>query len=280
MLRIGDLARLGGVSVRMLRHYHEIGLLAPDRVDEVTGYRLYDGDQLIALRRIVALRELGLSLSETSQIVNDQLSSEEVRQLLLDRRRAAAAEMSAARAMVDRIDAHLEGQTSLPTKADSMIEVELKPVESRLVAQLSAVAESWAPTDIGPVIQPLYPELTARMSEASVEITGPSTAWYEDTAEGRVLVHATLTISQRPTAEPAALGFEVTELPALPLVASTIHRGTMDDADTTYEALLEWAEQNGYRPLGYSREIDIECPPDRAWIVELQLPVEPTKDAE
>lgn len=284
LLRIGDLARLGGVSVRMLRHYHEIGLLTPDVVDETTGYRFYNGEQLETLRRIVGLKDLGLSLAETRQIVQGQATEREIRQILLARRAAAEVELRTARATVEHIDAHLaalaeaddEPETRTPTKKDEgdVIEVEIKPVEPRLVAQLSAVAESWAPTDIGPVIQPLYPELIARMGEAEVEITGPSTAWYEDTPEGRVLVHATLTIGEAPKAPAEALGFEVTELPAMAKVASTVHRGTMDNADTTYEALLEWIEQHGYRPLGYSREIDIECRPDRTWITELQIPIE------
>ena len=41
MLRIGDFARLGGVTVRALRHYEAEGLLAPAQVDEATGYRSY-----------------------------------------------------------------------------------------------------------------------------------------------------------------------------------------------------------------------------------------------
>ena len=119
-----------------------------------------------------------------------------------------------------------------PTTAHPL-EVELKSVAARLVAQLTAVAESWAPDHIGPVIQPLYPELIARMERAGVDIAGPSTAWYEDTEAGRVLVHATLTIAERPNAHPASLGFEVVELPAMAEVASTIHRGTMDNCDQT-----------------------------------------------
>jgi effector-binding domain-containing protein len=91
-----------------------------------------------------------------------------------------------------------------------------------------------------------------------------------------VAVHATLTVADRPDIDPSAYGFEVIELPALNQVASTIHRGTMDNCDTTYQALLEWIERNGYRPLGYSREIDIECGPDRQWITELQIPIEPS----
>ena len=61
MLSIGDFARLGQVSPRMLRHYDEIGLLSPDRVDPATGYRYYAAHQLARLHRLVALRDLGLT---------------------------------------------------------------------------------------------------------------------------------------------------------------------------------------------------------------------------
>ncbi len=65
MFSIGDFARHGRVSVRMLRHYDAIGLLRPDRVDAVTGYRYYEGGQLARLNRIVALKDLGFTPSNT-----------------------------------------------------------------------------------------------------------------------------------------------------------------------------------------------------------------------
>ena len=117
------------------------------------------------------------------------------------------------------------------------------------------------------------------MDAAGVEISGPSTAWYEDTSEGRILVHATLTIAEAPIPSSETLGFEITELPALDLVASTIHRGSMDNGDTTYEALLEWIEKHSYVPVGYGREIDIECGPGDNWIVELQVPIKAVEQA-
>ena len=46
MLKIGDFSRLARISVRMLRHYDEIGLLAPSETDCFTGYRYYDESQL------------------------------------------------------------------------------------------------------------------------------------------------------------------------------------------------------------------------------------------
>ena len=46
MFSIGEFARHGRVSVRMLRHYHAIGVLVPTMVDPLSGYRFYQAGQL------------------------------------------------------------------------------------------------------------------------------------------------------------------------------------------------------------------------------------------
>ena len=57
MLKIGDFSKLSRVSIRMLRHYDEIGLLVPASTDPFTGYRYYSESQLPTAGRIAALRE-------------------------------------------------------------------------------------------------------------------------------------------------------------------------------------------------------------------------------
>lgn len=263
----------------MLRHYHEIELLVPDQIDQVTGYRFYRSDQLETLHKIVALKDLGLLLAETLRIVHGRLADDEVREILLNRRATALAEAVAAQTTVFQIDVHLEELKKSPRtprkpKGTKMLKVDIKAVEARLVAQLSAEAESWAPSHIGPAIQPLYQQLTANLKAAKVDITGPSTAWYEDTPEGKVVVNATLTIAERPTAGHGDLGFRVTELPALKQVASAVHVGSMQDCGATYEHLLGWIEDHGFKPLGYGREVDIECDPSGPQATELQIAIE------
>ena len=61
-LAIGDFARATHVSVRMLRHYHRIGLLIPAVVDRHTGYRRYRPDQIPAAQVIRRFRELDMPL--------------------------------------------------------------------------------------------------------------------------------------------------------------------------------------------------------------------------
>ena len=82
MFTIGEFARLGGVSVRTLRHYDEIGLLRPATVDPDTGYRGYSADQLGRLNRIIALKELGLSLTQARRLL-DGITLEELRGMLI-----------------------------------------------------------------------------------------------------------------------------------------------------------------------------------------------------
>lgn len=66
-MRIGELARRTGVSVRMLRYYEEEGFLAPGRAS--SGYRIYsETDELIVVR-INVLRAAGLTLNVIEKIL-------------------------------------------------------------------------------------------------------------------------------------------------------------------------------------------------------------------
>ncbi len=70
-MRSNDIARLAGVSVRTLRHYHQIGLLSePPRT--ANGYRSYNVSHLIRLRRIGQLANLGMRLSEIPAVIDNQ----------------------------------------------------------------------------------------------------------------------------------------------------------------------------------------------------------------
>ena len=69
MLKIGEFSKLSRISVRMLRHYDEIGLLKPAQVDRFTDYRYYREDQLPTAGRIAALRDMGFSLADIVRIL-------------------------------------------------------------------------------------------------------------------------------------------------------------------------------------------------------------------
>lgn len=83
MLKIGDFSKLSRISIRMLRHYDEIGLLVPEEIDNFTNYRFYSEKQLPLACRITALKEMGFSLASASEILKCYDSSQELERYLL-----------------------------------------------------------------------------------------------------------------------------------------------------------------------------------------------------
>ena len=66
MFKIGEFSKLSRISIRMLRHYDEIGLLVPEHIDPWTGYRQYAAAQLLTASRITASSERRKSCTSPS----------------------------------------------------------------------------------------------------------------------------------------------------------------------------------------------------------------------
>ncbi len=82
MYSIGEYARIAQVSKRLLRYYDEIGLFQPVKIDSESGHRYYSASQLPELNRILALKDLGLSLNQIQRFVRDDISPTEIQGML------------------------------------------------------------------------------------------------------------------------------------------------------------------------------------------------------
>ena len=131
MLKIGEFSKLSRVSVRMLRHYDEVGLLAPSEVDPMTGYRYYSERQLITAGRIAALRALGFGLSDTRELLR-----------LYDDRAALDARLAAQRTRLEALAADTAqklrlldtARERLRKEADMNYNVTIKTLPARYAA--------------------------------------------------------------------------------------------------------------------------------------------------
>src|SRR5574340_1467282 len=86
MFPIGKFSKISRLSVKTLRYYDQIGLLKPARVDPATGYRYYELGQLARLNRILALKDLGLTLEQTAVMLDRGLTAEQLRAMLRRKR--------------------------------------------------------------------------------------------------------------------------------------------------------------------------------------------------
>src|SRR6266705_2800473 len=253
MFSIGEFARHGRVSVRMLRHYDAIGLIRPACVDVATGYRCYEASQLDDLNRVIALKDLGFTLQQVQAILEEKVSAAELRGMLRLRRAEIQASIEAETTRLARVEARLltiEDGARVP----------------------AGVAAGYEPEAITPVIQPLYHDLWCRLASADISATGPAVAYYEDTPQGGILVHAAV-----PVAAASLQGVSIVDLPEVDSAAAIIHHGSMDDVLPTGQALARWIDANGYRSAGYSREVTLNwCPDPEQWVTELQQPIDKT----
>jgi DNA-binding transcriptional MerR regulator len=149
MVSIGEFARLGRVSVRTLRHYDEIGLLRPAKVDPDTGYRGYGAGQLGRLNRILAMKDLGLSLAQIRRLLGG-ITLEELQGMLMLRRAQLETELQAQKNKLLGVEARLRFiATEGAMPAD---DITVKKIPAMGVVAISALAPDWENEHIVPAV--------------------------------------------------------------------------------------------------------------------------------
>ncbi|HEV8207705.1 MAG TPA: MerR family transcriptional regulator [Acidimicrobiia bacterium] len=270
MFGIGAFARVAQVSVRTLHHYDDIGLLPPAQVDPQTGYRWYRADQLQRLNRILALRDLGLPLTEVRKVVDDEVSVDELRGMLRLRQAEARDHMTAEAERLSRVEARLRQIETEGRVGD--YDVVVKPVEAQHVALVDTTATSFGNATLGPIFGRLFGELYGELDRVGVAPAGPVIALYEESEVAAAPIKVMAGVPIEETDDVTSDRIEVADVPAIPRAATTIHRGSMAHVEEAYQALLRWAEETGEQIDGFSREIYLECVGDpETWVTELQF---------
>jgi DNA-binding transcriptional MerR regulator len=285
MFRVGDFSRLSRVSVKMLRHYDEIGLLKPAWVDPLTDYRYYSADQLPRLNRILALKDLGFTLEQVAGLLQEDVGPERIRSMLTAKRAEIEAELHRQAARLAAVEARLR---LIEARADSPYEVVLRQVGSQLAACLRKVL----PT--ADDMEQIFDDVETYVAGHGARAASPPLAIYYDPEyrEQEVDVEIAIPVT-RPLPEHGPL--RTRELPAVALMACVVHVGDYATLGQASNALYLWVEANGYRAAGPNREVylrfgvgsslgDVALPPiylapdARSFVTELQLPVERDND--
>lgn len=107
-LAIGDFSRMTLLSVKALRHYHDVGLLVPAEVDPASGYRFYQPSQVGDAQVIRRLRDLGMPLDDIKRVLSaTDLAAR--RAMITAHLRRMEGELAAAQATVASLRSLLDG---------------------------------------------------------------------------------------------------------------------------------------------------------------------------
>jgi DNA-binding transcriptional MerR regulator len=268
---IGTVARLAQVSVRTLRYYDELGLLRPVWTDPDTGHRWYAPDQLPRLHRILALRDLGVALADIGRLLDDGVSTEELRGILLLRRAEASERMEAEAGRLARVEARLE---QLKEQNMDDYDVVVKGVEAVWAAVLcERVAQV---TAIEAAQGRLWPRIHAVMEAGGIERAGPSVAIEIPTDDPAWPIELTTAV---PVPDGTVMdddGVTTSVIPGLARAAATVITGDSDqngpDFEGGWNALRRWAQATAETVTGEFRELYLDCDgPRTSWVVEVQM---------
>jgi effector-binding domain-containing protein len=270
MIKIGDFSKLSQVSVKTLRYYDEMGLLSPLEVDRFTGYRYYSASQLPRLNRILALKDLGFTLEQIAQILNDGVTFDQLRGMLMIKKAEQEQRVQEEQDRLARVEARLR-QIEMENVM-SNYEVVLKKVEPLHVASVRGVVPTYAQQ------ASLWNELYGQIGRYGNQFVGACLTLYydEEYKEHDVEVEVCQPIGGKVNTQGRV---KVYELPAATM-ACTVHHGPFSTISQAYNALIKWIETNGYRVVNAAREVNLQPPAqagmqnDPNTVTEIQFPVE------
>jgi effector-binding domain-containing protein len=268
MFKIGEFSRFSQVTVKTLRYYDEIGLLKPAEVDPFTGYRYYSANQFPRIHRILALKDLGLTLEQISDLLVGDLTPDQIRGILRMKQTEIKQQVAEKQARLARVEQRLkqiEQEEAMPIQ-----EVVIKKVPAQTIASVRDTVAA-----VG--IAQLFGELFGYLGQRGLGPAGPPMSIYYDEEFRENAIDAEIAA---PVAGKVPEGgrIKVRELPAIAQAASIIHEGGYEDIGGTYGQLLKWIEANGYRITGPVREVYVQGaesgrdPSD--YVTEIQFPVE------
>ena len=178
-MKVGDLAKRTGLSVRTLHYYDEIGLLQPHDVTS-SGHRVYGADELSRLQRIKSLRQLGFSLDEIRACLDaPEFSAHRVIELHIKRLREQIGEQERLVGLLETLDANFEAGTI--ASPDELI----RAIESMTSLEREFTPEEWTEIkergerlgrDHVRSVEREWPALIARMRAAMLRGDDPASA--------------------------------------------------------------------------------------------------------
>ena len=238
MLRIGDFSKLSRISIRMLRHYDEIGILHPESVDDVTGYRYYSESQLPLAGKIQALKSLGFGLSMIKEILGKYEDAREMERFLVAKQKELEEEILGIQRKLLFLDSALKWMRKDGSLMD--YNVTLKTMPERYVASVRQVIPAYDRE--GMLWEIMCRELEGKNVQQAVPCYG--LAIFHD--EGHKECDTDVEIQNSVVGK-----YEDTEhvkfktVPPIQ-VASATYKGSYDQISRVNAAVADWVVENGY----------------------------------
>lgn len=267
MYQIGLFSKINHITTKTLRHYDEIGLLKPDHVDYLTGYRYYTTEQLPRLHQILALKQLGLSLNEIKKVIENPVSIEVFLQL---KERELTVELEKGTQRLNEVKTwinHVKGENSMNY---SPIIKELPKV---IVASMRTTVPSY---DTYFDVVPQMGEEMKRQGAVCRDNPAYCFTIYHDGEYKEENIDVEVCESVKKACEDSEM-VRYKTMDDIRTAACVLHKGPYKTIRDAYSFLFTWIKDNNYEIDGNPRESYIDGiwnkESENDWLTELQVPV-------
>lgn len=268
MFKISDFSRLSRIPLQTLRYYDHIGLLKPARIDRSTGYRYYAAEQLLEINRIVIFKELGFTLQQIAQLLQEDISAEQIRgmlrlkeseiQLLVENEMSKLSRIKERMQLVER-----EGR--METEQEAVI----KQVDALHYISYASLGDA---EEIPQLFQHFEDLLGA--STRSV-LSGPQTVLWKESSLRDHSFELEVGFAAKPGSYKLPEGLEQRCMPP-ETMATLLFRSDSSFSETACADLAAWIERNGYRIREDQpgREIYVPLSEEPGLcLIEIQIPI-------
>ncbi len=273
MFQIGEFSKIAQVSGRLLRYYDKRGLLKPRYTDPFSGYRYYTIDQLAQLNQILALKELGLSLEQIKRLLNDDVSTEEIRGMLTLRMAQVEQTLVQEMARFRYIESRIE-QIDRDGKLENY-DIVLKSIPAqRYLSIRQTFADLYDVQLMGEKLYKQLPEKVGKINLSHIMVIIHSDVWEDEDLDMEVGFLVSDRV-QGVTLENYSM--TLTQLAPVNHMLTLVRIGRPSLGHGNYSALGDWVSANGYQFAGAGREVFYRFPfidREHQAIAEIQFPVE------
>ncbi|MDH6707738.1 DNA-binding transcriptional MerR regulator [Kitasatospora sp. MAA19] len=263
-LTVGEFSRVTHLSIKTLRHYHDVGLLAPADVDQGTGYRYYSLDQVPTAQVIVRLRNLDMPVADVKAV----LAAEDVS----TRNELIAVHLARLEDRLAQAQSAVESLRDLLVRPVRRPAIEYRTVREQAAIGIRAVVDH---QDLAGWWQGALGELHGFTTARGLRTTGPIGGLFANELlqdeRGEALVFIPVDGEVRPVGRIDAVVVPGAEL------AVAVHRGPLQTIDLTYGDLGTYAARHEIGVDGPLREFYLRSPLDAAeddqWVTEVGWPI-------
>ncbi len=266
MYRIGEFSKLTKTTIKALRYYDEIGLLKPEYVDEENGYRYYTTSQLFSLHKIIALRQIGLSVTDTLNVI----SGDNVENILQNRKAEIQSFLNEAQNQLSRVNCILsENEEDLFMNYQAVIKELPECIVYSKRMKLDSYKEYFNVLPaLGEAVMKANPNLKCTTPEYCFIVSHDG-----EYKENDIDVEFCEAVDKVGKEIDGVVFKKVKSVKAV----TVMHKGSYEGLRNAYAFIMKWIEENGYKAIENSRENYIDGiwnkENEEDWLTEIQVPV-------